>query len=462
MISFFIAIGVLALLLLQGWWIGRMFLPGIDRLLAISLAPIFFALTNVLLVAVLTLSGQPLSPLTFALGHILIALLAWGAQRFRSAAPAHIPRDAPAIMLTPFLRTLLMIVLSVVMFFSTIFTLFLPTHAIDSLTNWTHRAQVSFVDQSMAFDKTERRGVAKPQYPFLLHALQIAANQGQPSWNDRLANIATGVLSLGSFAAFFLLLKRLRGRDTALLTLTAIAAMPLMSIHLAQGYADIHLVEFGLLGLVSLGLWRRSHDKRWVQFSALCIAGMIWTKTDGIVIGYAPWAITAALLGWRLLTWKQLCMVLVLPGALFLPMPLILWQQGLSFTPHESDLTIGWHPEAWPALMDALFHGGSFGIAVYLLIGVLPLLIFLGWKRDERIDRPQLLLLLWGGLALAGVLFVYLWTPNVTFLLNAQSFFRQMLAPLALLLAACAIIYKGNTERVPAGSFGETPGQERS
>jgi hypothetical protein len=98
----------------------------------------------------------------------------------------------------------------------------LPTFQYDSATNWTMRSKISFVDQKMAFDSTEERGMAKPQYPFLFHTLQITANQAQRVWSDTVANTILYFLSITTFISLYILLRSMVGSAQSAITITAI------------------------------------------------------------------------------------------------------------------------------------------------------------------------------------------------------------------------------------------------
>jgi hypothetical protein len=90
------------------------------------------------------------------------------------------------------------------------------------------------------------------------------------------------------------------------------------------------------------------------------------------------------------------------------------------------------------ALPHALFGSGSLGPIWFIL--PLPILLLLKKSSWEKLSLFSFALL-----SLLGVLFIYLFTPNVGFLLNGQSFYRQMLLPAALLIA-WIVVAMGKTE----------------
>ncbi|MBP7114527.1 MAG: hypothetical protein KBA40_03675, partial [Candidatus Peribacteraceae bacterium] len=125
--------------------------------------------------------------------------------------------------------------------------------------------------------------------------------------------------------------------------------------------------------------------------------------------------------------------------ALAAPWPIFAWIKELSLTPHSSDTMLQFHPEAIKEALLAVFGRGTFGVTWYALLILVPALIVSGIKKYPGVACRQLPLLFWGILMTAEILFIYLCTPNVRFLLNAESFYRQMMIPAALLILAAAI-----------------------
>lgn len=438
----------LAVLVCEGWQIASLFLPRENAALRLCLALPLAAVSNVLLFFLFTVTSIPLSTFTVWTGHTVISL---GLTAFTILSGIPHPRtDAPGkkiarnshSWLRP-LRIICLLLLTNLAAFSIAHALLLPSFSIDSFTNWTMRAKISWTDQRMAFDTDETRGMAKPQYPFLTHALQIAGNAGRHDWSDRAANASTWLLSLSAFSALFLLLRKMRGVDTALLTLTLILGIPLMSIHLAQGYGDIHLTEYLLLALVALALFTESNRREWALLSAIFMLGALWTKSEGIVFGFVPWTVLVLLFATQKKTTLRFSAATIAGTfALFAPFLAFLRFKGLPLTPHGTDATFAFHPEGLAALWPSLFGLGSFGILWYALpIATLGLLAA-ALLAPTLLRREHLPLLLPGWMIVAANLMIYLCTPNVRFLLDGQSFFRQMLPAGALIILACALIIR--------------------
>ncbi len=449
--SFIPFLQIFLLLLIGGTALALVLLPEATLGLLISLALPLSTFLSVILVLLYTLAGIPLSFAALLIGHLTItaALIFLIYKRSSVLMDLERPTALPKIQKSPIEKIVLTaaaVLITTVGIYSFSHAILLPTAQFDSLTNWTMRSKISFTDQRMAFDPTEVRGMAKPQYPFLLHSLQIMANQGQPAWSDTAANAMTYLLSLSSFAALFLMIRKLRGTVQSLVSVAAIVTIPLLSMHLAQGYADIHLLQYLLLSLGCLGMWMESthaRKSRWLVLSGVFVAASVWTKSEGLVFGLVPWLLTLTLLCGRNRTaWKAACPAIIVALMLSAVWPMFAFLKGLSLTPHSSDTLLQFHPEALMTALIGLFGRGSFGIVWYALITLVPVLIITGRKNHPDVKRSLLPLLAWGSVMFAEICVIYLATPNVRFLLNGESYYRQMMMPAAMLILACSVILR--------------------
>lgn len=410
------------------------------------------ALINVLIVFLCTVVSLPLFFWTLLLGHgIVIAVLLFCIQKRKKFhhEEMYVEAFVPNRWILA-LRALCILLLSFSAFFSFSHAVILPTFPIDSLTNWTMRSKVSFYDHAMAFDQTEERGVAKPQYPILFHALQITVNEGNTEWNDRSANSIVFCLTLFSFAALFWLLKQQRGFDGALIGLTLITGIPLFGFHLSGGYADVTLVQYLCLSLITLWFWRLHQDAKWMMLSALFMTASVWTKSEALFVGLIPWLFFVIMDGRRTDQRKKIGTSLgagILLSAFF---PIFLLSRGMGLTPHQSDTHFQWHHGALQIAFNGLFSGGSMGISWSVLCIGTILLLWLIFKKDQRIDRSAVSLGLWGLFSLLLILFTYIFTPNAAFLANGESYYRQLMIPAALLMVWLVIVFRPfSLQKVP-------------
>jgi len=419
------------------------------------------AFANALLFFVWTVLGVSLStPFVFG-GHLVILAMLEIMRRVRRAStPLVSPKltrsaqhDVFSVSVFSKLLALLFALAIAIKLFYGVSHALMPTYYYDSVSQWTMRAKISSIDQAIAFDTDELRGMSKPQYPILLHSLQIFFNLPQNVWKDSVANGATLLLSVTSFFALFLLIKRYAGIASAVLAMALILTIPLLSMHLGQGYGDIHMLAFILLSALSLLFALREGNSEMLLLSAVLISASSWVKQEGLIFGVLPFLLILMMslvptrfarrlhFGGTKLRRTALLLFGVLPALfLSLPWPLLLFAKGLPLSPHGGgDLVLAFHGDAVSEALRQLFAAGSFGVHWYLAIMFLMLIISMS-RKSVSAFVPILPMFFWAGITLLGGLIIFLATPNVQFLLNAQTFCRTMLIPLALLFLGISIV----------------------
>lgn len=434
----------LLILTTEGFFVAQLLLRNNNRALDLSLSLPIASLLNVIVVFMFTVLQVPLTFISLAIAHIILSGGLYVKQRMLTqhiqSEDAHIAHNDFGKFRIP-VRILCAVLLSLQAFFSFTHAVILPTYQIDSLTNWTMRSKVSFYDQKIAFDPTEVRGVAKPQYPILFHALQITVNQGNTDWSDRSANSILFLLSASSLAALFLIVKKRKGSDWALLTLTLLLSIPLLSFHLAEGYADIVLVQYLLLMIACLWRWKADDNLRWLMFSGLFAACATWTKSEGLIIGLFLWILFFGY-EWIRSAKKPSYAFALLTLILALPYPIFLLVQGMGLTPHSSDTSFGWHGDAFATALSGLFTSGSMGVVWWAILVASILILVSYFKRIPVIEHSSLRLGWIGALTLLIILITYIFTPNAVFLANGESYFRQLMIPASELILWCMLVLK--------------------
>jgi hypothetical protein len=484
-----LSFGVILLLIVEGRLLMHLLARGnLTSLEEWSLGFPLGAFVNALLFFAFTVTGIPLTPIFVVGGHALIAIALFGLPRILPAlrgastspfafAQGSTQHDVGNFQFPPLLKKIIIAIIALSLGIKGVYgfthAILLPTYYYDSLSQWNMRSRISFGERKIAFDETQVRGISKPQYPILLHSLQIAVMLPQNAWlagsldtardklhlgegwQDRLANAATFLLTCSSFLAFFLLLRRFTGNLFSLLTLGALFSIPLLSIHLVQGYGDLHVIEYLLLSALFLffafkvskevsphassGL---SMTPAFLMLSGLFAAAASWVKLEGFFFVLLPWVTLVAGLLFSALPRERLRQewIALLPG-IFLGSLWIffLLASGSSIGPHSDDLSLGWHSQGIPLIVNALFLSGSFGIAWYALPLLLTFLLP-GVLREWKMHRASLAILLWGAVTFFGTLAIYLLTPNIEFLLNNQTFHRTMLMPVVLFIVGTALL----------------------
>lgn len=420
--------GTASLLALEGWLFIRITHPALPSALRLSLSYPFGVFLNAFLFFILTVAQLPLVLPIVGVAHFaLLSSLAVGARgrSFCTActkiplAPIHL-RSFPVVRAA---QTLLLLLIGAIALQAIIHAVMLPTATWDSFTVWHMRAQ-----QSLAASRMLTDGVMKPQYPILLHSLMILPALPTGIWNDTLANAGTLILSLSAFSALFLLLREESGGCAALLTIAALITIPLVAVHLGQGYADIHVAVFVLLSACFFERWRRRGIVADILFSALCVAAAAWTKLEGFYLGAFPWILIFGIIAMarrdRRAFWPSLAILFAFPWMVFVAF--------LHLSPTPQGIAFGWHIDAFPIALRRLFLTGSFGVHWYVIIVAFVLLCARDRARAFR-DHP---LLCWGIIATAIVFFVFLATADVQLLKSGATFERAMMLPTLLLTLA--------------------------
>lgn len=426
---------IVALLILEGALISFLILKEKNLLLHLSLGLPIAAVLNVLVIFDWTLLGVDLSfGLLIGEHAIITAILAYLARKKGAITVSEYAQQGALSRASSLLEWVCMALIGATVIYSFTHAVLLPTFQYDSATNWTMRSAISFNDRRIAFDTDESRGMAKPQYPFLFHALQITANQGQPAWSDRAANSILWLLSLGSFIGLFHVIRKTLGKTASLLAVTMILGIPLLSLHLGQGYADIVLLQELLLSLACFMVWIRSKRGGYLLLSGLFVTAAVWTKSEGLMTGLIPWLLSLSTITYLERERKAEALVAgAVAVVLSAAWPIFALFKGLSLTPHSADTMLSFHSEGVQEAIFGLFDRGSFGVTWYVLLVAVPwMLVDIIRKRKDVVRN--LVPIGWGILVLLSFLFVYLFTPNVRFLLNAESYYRQMMIPAAMLM----------------------------
>ncbi len=427
-------IGSLLLLFVEGWCLASLVIARSDRMLALSLSLPLASLVNVLVFFLFTVLGIPLFTIRLVAAHVLVIVLLLAAKRFLLSPTAltAIPNDLKiGKKWKRILTVLCMLILGCAFLYAFAHAALLPTFQYDSLTNWIMRSKMSFLEHRIIFDNSApHEAIRKPFYPVLLHALHLMGNLGQSSWNDSMATGMVFLVSMSLLTSAFLLLHKLIGSFLSLLTLTLIVGIPLFAIHLGEGYADHLLAEFGVAALVAFALAERTRSKWLLVLSALMASAAVWTKAEGLFFVLLPWVLLVCVSLWG--RWREMLLPLLFAAIISIPWPLFLLAHHYGFTPHgSSDTHLGYQAGSLGAIVSVLLWGGSFGVFWPLRIAAIAALV---WGLRRRFPFHTFPLFLPGLVCFFIVIFIYTFTPNVEYLLNGESFDRQLLTPAALLV----------------------------
>lgn len=395
------------------------------RVLRCALGLPLGSLVNALLFTLLDVAGVPFSLLSVGIAHGVVLLGLWVAMRRTQRVALHdeLPIPVPRWIAV---AAAVIIVLNVVP--AALHALTIPSITWDSFTNWAMRAQVS-----LAAGRFVTEGVVQPQYPVLLHSLQMLPMLGG-EWRDQATKIITLLLSLSTGTALFAMLRIMMGTRAATVLLAVLTAVPLAHMHLRQGYADLHWAGFALLALTALTIGSARRSPPWLMLSALCIAAAAWTKYEGLYFGFVPWCIALVHAHRSRSAWRAIILPLCTAAALIVPWPLRTLFLGDLVSPHA--LVVGFHPEGILPLVRHLFLYGSFGMHWWLIVALFGALLCTK-KLYNYLGNPGVCM---GALSAFGVIAAYLCTADVKGLVQGDNFSRAMIGPTVLMTLGLSIM----------------------
>jgi len=301
----------------------------------------------------------------------------------------------------------------------------------DSFAHWGLRAK-----ESLAAGFFLIEGVIQPQYPILFHSLQMV-HAVIPGWSDQLVNSGTFLLSLSAYASVFILIKMRSDRLCALITVTLLLGIPLVTIHFRQSMGDIHVTAYVLLSALLLDRALSDRSQTFLILSAIMIAAAAWAKFEGLYFGLIPWLIILGIDVVRKKEWKKSTIFGVLPAILITtPWPLYVILNGMRLSPHGK--SFGFHPEAIEHILEQLFALGTFGMQWWAIVIVFVLVMWMERKNIIRflLDHPSLLFAL---ITFGMLIAVYLFTDEVKGLVRRDNFSRAMMLPTLLFTVTLAV-----------------------
>lgn len=310
-----------------------------------------------------------------------------------------------------------------------IHALTIPSIGWDSFTNWAMRAKLSFEGGRFVSEN-----VVQPQYPVLFHSLLMLPMFGA-GWSDQATKIIGLLFDLSAIMALWSMVRILAGSRGATLLLAVLACVPLVSMQLRQGYADLHWTLLAILSVAAFTLSENGKHQLWILLSALLMTAAAWTKLEGLYIGLLPWLLV---LGLQLLkTKKRTCFInpMILAAVLSAVWPLLTFLRGSAPVPHA--VSLQFHPEAAAPMMNHLFFYGSFGMQWWCVV----LLLILCLCRKNLRGVFALPLTQAGLFAFAGLLLGYFFTPEVRGLLQGDNIARAMTMPTLMLSSALTLFF---------------------
>ena len=324
-----------------------------------------------------------------------------------------------------------LLILATILLTTIITVVTFPMFYWDSFAHWGLRAK-----ESLAAGYFLVEGVIQPQYPILFHSLQMV-HSVIPGWSDQLVNSGTFMLSLSAYASVFLLIKKRTDVLCALITVTLLLGIPLVTIHFRQSMGDIHVTAYILLSALLLDRALTDRSRTFLIISAILIAASAWAKFEGLYFGLGPWLLIVGVHVVRQKEWKKSVLFGALPAILITaPWPTYVLLNGMRLSPHGK--SFGFHPEAIPHIFEQLFTLGTFGMQWWAIAIIFISVMWMERRNIVRflIEHPSLMFAL---ITFGMLLAVYLFTDEVRGLVRRDNFSRAMMLPALLFTAALTV-----------------------
>jgi uncharacterized membrane protein len=312
----------------------------------------------------------------------------------------------------------------------------------DAYTLWNYKAKVIFSSgfAAAAPGSEEILGGTARHYPLHLPIMRawIAIVLGK--WDDAWVNLHSLILFFCLLGLTYGFLKKRTGRLLALVFAGVLSGIPILVYNVASGYADMAVGYFFLAAAVMLFYWRETGKTRFLLFSGILTSVAMFTKIEGTAIVFP--ALLAAFL-YQLFrahyTWKQ---TLASMASFALSCVLIaLWLReshalnAIASISGFRESAISFHREGLAPLVEHLFLFRSHNL---FWLG----LILICLLKRRTLFRPDVrFFFLPAVLALGACLFVFLFTPNVAWLMDGTTINRTMLVVIPVLALTCGLLF---------------------
>jgi len=348
-------------------------------------------------------------------------------------------------------RKIVFWLLVVLVLWKLIFMVFLalsgPTVFNDAFTCWTYKAKVIYYTHT-ANMTSESEGVLQGRYnnyPLHLPIIRawIAFCLGQ--WDDRFINLHSIILFLCLLCLVFEFLKKMTGALNAMIFTYVLSAIPVLIYNFSSGYADATVGCFFLASLIMLFYWNETAQMRYLFFSGILASVAMFTKNEGTAIVLPALLLTFLmhLVFMRQRSWKQvLGSIGLFIISLSLIVPWLMRSPALNSIAAVSGIdnaAVSFRPEGLGPLMNNLFVFRSHNL---FWSGIIVLLV---WKWRAALRHAARFFLMPSALALCATIYVFLFTPNVAWLIDGTTINRTLLIVIPVLALAGGLLF------VPAG-----------
>jgi len=312
-----------------------------------------------------------------------------------------------------------------------------PTTFWDAYTLWNYKAKVIYYANNAGADHTGE-GIIQGEYrhyPLHLPIIRawIATFLGE--WDDAFVNLHSLLLFLCLLVLNFEFLRKETGKMTAMILTCVLSGMPILVYNVISGYADLAVGYYYLSAVIMLFYWHRTGRSGFLIYSGILSSIAMFTKNEGVAIVFPALFFTFLFhLSFRGQSWKKTMGVVGL--FLISSMAILLWLResgalsSIMTISGIKDSLVTFHPEGLMPFVNNLLVFRShnlfwFGAA---------LLVALNWRKAFRPEARFFLIP--SVLTLGAILFVFLFTPNIAWLMNSTTINRTMLIVVPVLTLA--------------------------
>jgi hypothetical protein len=330
-----------------------------------------------------------------------------------------------------------------------------PVIGVDAFANWSLRAKVFFIQNSLVLDPQSSflLGGGAKFYPIHLPLLESWVFSVLGYWNDALVKIVFFAFFVALVTLFYGAVRRSAPRIVALLGTYLLTTLPLLVHHAAIEYADLPLaIYFGTATLLLLN-YCEADDDRYLWLSAILAGIGAWTKNEGFALVLVNLLILA-LFYFRskkepLFALQHLAGYFVI--ALLFKAPWSIINYVYRIPPNEFQ-KIHWEqiitnlyrlPVIAQYFYQKLLFYGNWNIAWFALVVV----VLLAGKRLK--DGRGFYSLFGIGLFLAMIAFMYYLTENYRWLLDGTTLNRNILLIMPLVVYFIAVNLPGLLAAAP-------------
>jgi len=332
-----------------------------------------------------------------------------------------------------------------------------PAINYDTLATWGWKAKVFFYQPKEAFTPNSNLflgGGGHQNYPLHIPILMTWVYLWLAEVNDVAVNLIFALCFVGLIGFVYLSLRKEIGRQKSLIFTMFLATLPLLDYHGFNAYADLPLAFYFTLAAIFLFRYFKNR-----QTPDLILAGILaglttWVKNEGLMLaGVLMIVLFIHLIREKMVKNEVKRFLFSVFCFLIFFLPWFIFKKffGLGYglnTATNFQLS-GFHPEILPKILEQLFIFHSFHLwpGIFLIILGMRIACLRPYRRlADRTSTTRtgtsecalrvLFLIVFG--ALAGFLFIYLFSPAYEFAVNGMASSRNLLVimPLTIFLAA--------------------------